>query len=123
MALYEDIFDDDQRVPKIKYPYFYVIVLKNNEHDAIPNFVFNDFKKFFDTYDLFSYQKKIEKFGRLEPYSNVFSARLPLLKRFLNRQEESEKEYNKLFIEGDNIQITELMEERKINEFKKSMFM
>ncbi|MEK7432840.1 MAG: hypothetical protein AABZ74_06895 [Cyanobacteriota bacterium] len=118
--LYEDIFDDSKKV-KINYPYFYVIVLKGNEHDVIPNFVFSDFKKFYDTYDYFSFDKKVEKFGRIQTKGNTFSARLPLLKRFLNRQEESLIEYNKYF-EEEHVKITEFMEDSKIKEIEYEMF-
>ena len=118
--LYEDIFDDNEKV-KINFPYFYVIVLKGNEHNVIPNFVFSDFEKFFDTYDYFSFDKKIEKFGRIPSKGNTFSARLPLLKRFLNRQEESLIEYKNLFQEK-HIKITEFMEEQKIKQIEYEMF-
>lgn len=99
MALYDDISDDSIAVDISKLPvYFYII--QSDEKDIVPDYVFTDFKKFYDIfYLLISNEENQQKVipGRLPIKDGFLSSKIPFLKMLLNCEQESDEYHQKLF--------------------------
>lgn len=99
MDLYDDISDDSVKVDIDKLPvYFYTI--QNDQDILVPDYVFTDFKKFYDIfYILISNEENDKKVlpGRLPIKDGFLRSKIPFLKTLLNCEQESIEYHQKLF--------------------------
>ena len=120
MVLYKDIFDDSVKV-KVKHEYFYVMMNKDTNDTPVPDYVFPDFEKFYNMMHLITIVEPGNwKLGKIEVKGDAFSARLPYLKNFLNRQEESLKDFEKTF-ENEKLP-TDRFSKRELYEIELKLF-
>ena len=99
MALYDDISDDSVKVDVDKLPsYFYTI--QYDENILVPDYVFTDFKKFYDIFYILISDEQNEQNvlpGRLPIKDGFLKTKIPFLKTLLNCEQESVEYHQKLF--------------------------